>query len=188
MKKLNNIAFLHGLLLVAGGFVLLMGLTMETAQAPDMMESPALSATPPPAVGAAEQGARVVSGCEIIQTMAFSRCGHSVTRRVYAPETLIGADFAGTQAYYDLWQIESFSPERVEMRRELALFCPIHTVAGVNEAGEVVLSRNMYGDGMAVVKETGVALDSLPDGTQAELLLGRGFDSVSDAEAWLRKH
>ena len=157
MKKLKNPGILHGLLLTACAAALTVGLMTETAKAPEM-SPPALTATPPVSIGAAEQKAKVASGCEVIQTMAFTRCGHSVTRRVLAPEALTGADFAASQDYYNLWQLESFSPERLEMRREIPLFCPIHTVVGVNEAGDVVLTRNMYGDGMAVVRDTGRTL------------------------------
>lgn len=185
--RIKSAGFLHGTLLTACAAALAVGLMMETARAPET-ESPALIASPPPAIGAAEQSAKIAAGCEIIQTMAFTRCGHSVTRRVEAPDALIGKDFTAAQDYYGLWQIESFAPEHLDMQREVPLFCPIHTVAGVNEAGEVVLSRNMYGDGMAVTKDTGRALDAFSSETQEALLLGLGFDSEQDAEAWLLEH
>ncbi|MBR3018417.1 MAG: hypothetical protein IKH57_15295 [Clostridia bacterium] len=187
IKSLKNAGFLHAALLTAGAVILILGLTTETAKAPEG-NSPALSASPPPAAKASEQGVLVEPGCEIIQTMAFSRCGHSVTRRVTAPETVIGKDFEAVQHYYDLWQIESYAPERIDMRREIPLFCPIHTVAGVNDAGCVVLSRNVYGDGMAVFKDTGKALEDFSQEAREELLLGLGFDSETEAEAWLREH
>ena len=185
--KIKSPGFLHSALLTACGLALAVGLMTETARAPEL-ETPALTASPPPAVGAAEQGAKLATGCEIIQTMAFARCGHSVTRRVEAPDALAGKDFSAAQDYYSLWQIESFAPERVEMRREIPLFCPIHTVAGVNEAGDVVLSRNMYGDGMAVVKDTGRALEDFSTEAREALLLGIGFDTEQDAASWLREH
>ena len=187
MKKLKNPGILHGLLLTACAAALTVGLMTETANAPEM-NPPGLSVPPPVSIGAAEQKARIAAGCEVIQTMAFTRCGHSVTRRVLAPDTLMGADFPTAQAYYDLWQVESFSPDRLEMRRELALFCPIHTVVGVNEAGDVVLMRNMYGDGMAVVQDTGRTLDSFDADTREELLPGIGFESEEASLVWLREH
>ena len=187
IKQIKSAGFLHGALLTLGAAALVLGLMTESAKAPET-DIPALTVTPPPAVGAAEQGAKIAPGCEIIQTMAFSRCAHSVTRRVQAPEALTGADFSTAQNYYDLWQIETFTPEHIDMRREIPLFCPIHTVAGVDEAGSVVLSRNMYGDGMAVTKETGKALASFDEDTQEALMLGLGFDSEAEAEAWLREH
>ena len=172
---------LHSVLLIACAAALAVGLLTETAQAPE-------TAAPPPAVGVSDRGPGIAAGCEIIQTMAFTRCGHSVTRRTEAPGALIGRGFADAQDYYGVWQLESFSPERIDMRREIPLFCPIHTVAGVNEAGEAVLSRNVYGDGMAVTKDTGRALDSFSPEDREALLSGVGFDSEQAAEAWLREH
>ena len=187
MKKLKNPGVLHGLLLTACAVALAFGLMTETAEAPETAPK-ILNVSPPASVGAAEQKAKVAPGCEIIQTMAFTRCGHSVTRRVLAPDALTGADFAAVQDYYELWQLESFSPDRLEMRREIPLFCPIHTVVGVNEAGDAVLMRNMYGDGMAVVKDTARTLDGFDPDMREELLCGIGFDTEQQAEAWLREH
>ena len=187
MKKLKNPGVLHGLLLTACAVALAFGLMTETAEAPETTPK-ILNVSPPASVGAAEQKAKVAPGCEIIQTMAFTRCGHSVTRRVLAPDALTGADFAAVQDYYELWQLESFSPDRLEMRREIPLFCPIHTVVGVNEAGDAVLMRNMYGDGMAVVKDTARTLDGFDPDMREELLRGIGFDTEQQAEAWLQEH
>ncbi len=187
MKKMKNSGVLHGAVLAACALFLMLGLLTDSAQAPETNE-PALELTPPPAALTAEQGERIAASCEIIQTMGFSRCGHSVTRRVSPPAALIGADFAAAQAYYDLWQLDSFSGEQVTMSREIPLFCPIHTVAGVNEAGEVVLSRNMYGDGMAVVKACDRELEDFSPEDQEALALGLGFDTQEAAEAWLREH
>ena len=64
----------------------------------------------------------------------------------------------------------------------------MHQVAGVNEAGEVVLSENQYGDGMAVVAETQWRLDDFPEDMQQALLLGKGFDSRDAALDWLAAH
>ncbi len=137
---------------------------------------------------AAESGGRILQGCQVIQTMGFSRCGHSVTRRVAAPGAVIGADFGEAQAYYSLWQIEGFSPEQVTMSREIDLFCPMHAVLSVNEAGQIVLTHNVYGDGMAVDQEYGRSIGDFDQETQDHLLLGLGFDTREEAEAWLAAH
>ena len=151
---------------------------METAQT-----TPAV-----PVRDAANAGERLSANSELTQTMCFSRCGHSVTRRIHPPEALAGADFSAVQAYYALWQIEDFSAAAVSMRREIPLYCPMHQVAGVNEAGEVVLSENQYGDGMAVVAETQWRLDDFPEDMRQALLLGKGFDSRDAALDWLAAH
>ena len=137
------------------------------------------------AESASEEGVSVRSGCEIIQTMGFARCGHSVTRRVAAPSGVIGANFGDAQAYYSLWHIESFSPDQIAMTREIDLYCPMHAVLSVNEAGEIVLTHNVYGDGMAVDRTFNKSIGDFDEETQRKLLLGIGFDSREEAEAWL---
>ena len=140
------------------------------------------------AESAAEAGGRVEKGCEIIQTMGFSRCGHSVSRRVEAPAGVVGADFAGACAYYDAWRIQSFASDRIVMDREIDLFCPMHHVLAVNEAGEIVLIHNVYGDGMAVEKTFAALIGDFADADRDRLLPGLGFDTAEEAESWLAAH
>lgn len=140
------------------------------------------------AQSAADTGGSVEQNCEIIQTMGFSRCGHSVTRRIHPPEQLIGKDFAAAKQYYELWQVESFSQTRMEMKREIDLFCPMHVVLCANVAGEIVISRNIYGDGMAVEKTFDRNLSDFQEEIQDQLMQGMGFEEEADAIAWLNTH
>lgn len=160
------------------------GLMMTEAKAPVMEEEKSLS----PAREAAEGGVQLSKESEILQTMGFSRCGHSVTRRITAPGNLAGADFASVQQYYDLWQIEHFEERQVMMKREIPLFCPMHRVLTVNEAGQVVLTHNQYGDGMAVLKVYDRFFSEFDASRQDALVLGMGFESQEEAEAWLASH
>ena len=130
----------------------------------------------------------VKEGCFLLQTMAFSRCGHSVSRRIALPGELIGSGLKEMQDHYSLWQIDEMREDQVTMKREIALFCPMHKVLMADEAGQIVLAENRYGDGMAVIKgyERSVGQFALED--QDALLLGMGFDSGEDAEAWLLAH
>ncbi len=155
------------------------------AQAP--VQEKAEELPTPPAASVAGDGQRMDGNCQIIQTMAFSRCGHSVTRRVFAPEALAGADFSAALTYYEAWNILDFSPENVTMRREIDLYCPMHAVLSVNEAGEAVLTRNVYGDGMAVEKTYALTLSDFTTEDRQALLRGIGFDSKEEAEAWLEQ-
>ena len=141
----------------------------------------------PPAASVAGEGQKIEKDCQIIQTMAFSRCGHSVTRRVSAPDSLVGEDFEKALEYYDAWSVESFSTENVTMRREIDLFCPMHAVLSVNDAGEAVLTKNVYGDGMAVEKTYALTLSDFETEDKQALLRGIGFDSREEAEAWLEE-
>lgn len=168
--------------MTAALLIITVALTARQGREP---EEPVPQDTFPPAASETKAEGKIGKSCQVIQTMAFSRCGHSVTRRVAAPEALWGADFAAARQYYDVWQIESYAPDQITLQREIALFCPMHAVLGVNDAGEAVLCRNVYGDGMAVSKSYGVTLDALDEGDREALLLGLGFDSEEEADAWL---
>ena len=74
------------------------------------------------------------------------------------------------------------------MSREIPLYCPMHEVLSVSDAGEIVLSRNVYGDGMAATREYHRLLSEFDEEVQAALLLGMGFDSREEAERWLAAH
>ena len=157
----------------------------RNAQAP--VQEKAEELPTPPAASVAGDGQRLEKDCQIIQTMAFSRCGHSVTRRVSVPDALAGADFNAAREYYEVWSIESFSPDNVTMRREIDLYCPMHEVLSINEAGETVLTHNVYGDGMAVEKTYSLTLTDFEPEDRQELLRGIGFDRREEAEAWLEE-
>ena len=131
------------------------------------------------------QEEKVRSGCVIIQEMRFQRCGHSVARRIEAPKELAGKMFSEVKARYEEWQIEDFSPGSISMSREVMLFCPMHLVLTVNDAGEAVLTKNEYGDGMAIQKTFDRRLDDLSEEKKEKLLTGIAFDSEAEAEAWL---
>ena len=161
------------------------GMMVTDAKAPVDRGTALVEATQAPVQNVLENEKKVEAGCEVTQTMGFTRCGHSVTRRITAPERVIGMDFSAFQEYYDLWQIESFSSTRVAMSREISLFCPMHQVLTVNEAGDVVLSQNQYGDGMAVLRTYPISLSQFDEETQEALRLGLGFDSEEEAAAWL---
>ena len=74
------------------------------------------------------------------------------------------------------------------MQREIDLFCPMHKVLMVNEAGEIMLCQNQYGDGMAVLTTYEKTLKNFDEETGEALRRGLGFDSREDAEQWLQSH
>ena len=183
MKKPKGSAVFRLVWITAAAIAAALLLLPRAAQAP--VNEKAEELPTPPAASAAGEGQRMAEDCRIIQTMAFSRCGHSVTRRVSAPDALTGADFSAAREYYDVWSIDSFSPGNVTMHREIDLYCPMHAVLSVNEAGEAVLTSNVYGDGMAVEKTYTLTLTDFGLEDRQALLRGIGFDSRAEAEGWL---
>lgn len=127
---------------------------------------------------------RLAEKATVSQTMHFQRCGHAVERRINIPETLVGANFEDVSAYYDLWLIQSMTGDSLVMERYIDLYCPAHVVLSMDEAGQVVLAENRYGDGMAILKI--VNTTPTDDETRKMLIAGMGFENEKEAMQWLK--
>ena len=169
-------ALLFGML--TAGVLLLSG--MEKAQAPVEKGEDAQTAEE-----AAEEKVKLLPGASVIQTMRFLRCGHSVTRRTEAGARNEGLAFGEMREKYADWELRDFSGASVTMEKELDLFCPLHYVLTAGDSGEIVLSVNRYGDGMAVEKTYDTVLNQVSEEKREQIIYGIGFDSPEEAEAWL---
>jgi len=179
----NRQVLLGAITLVAAAVLLIIGLYPRDAVAPD------LSNTAPPESAADAAGTqpsvRVEAGCELVQLMKYSRCGHDVTRRTPLPQELVGKTLKEVEAAYDGWQVTEFLPKRVTMARLLTLYCADHVVLMPDEKGILAVYENKYGDAMAFVQSLQTSLDALPESVQEEVRLGKGFDTLKDLEQWL---
>ena len=124
-------------------------------------------------------------GSEVYQTLTYTRCSHTVTRRVTAPVELHGKTLDETAALYPEWRITEFSPAMVKMERQPDLFCPDHRVVMPDGAGYLCVYENKYGEAMALIRELGIPLSSLPAAAQEEAQHGIGFSTAEEMEMWL---
>ena len=167
--KKNTAALLVGvavLLLLAGGFLLMQG---EQAEEPSYQVSMA-------------DAVRVKDGAELMQTLTYTRCAHTVTRRVTAPVELYGKTLEEVAPLYPAWQITEFSSSEVQMSQRPDLFCPAHLTS---PEGKLCVYRNKYGDALAVEKELGTELSALPAAVREEVAEGIGFDTDEELSGWL---
>ncbi len=126
-----------------------------------------------------------VQGCQLIQHMTFTPCGHELTRRQALPAELVGKGREAITAAYDLWRVTSFGAAEVVMEQSVQLYCPDHMVLMADEGGMLCIFQNRYGDALGLVRETDVALNELPEAVQTELRQGKGFPTVEAVEQWL---
>lgn len=129
--------------------------------------------------------AAVEEGCELLQTIRYTRCEHTVNRRMAAPVELYGKTMEEAAALYADWQLTAFSPKEIVMEQELPLFCPEHTVLLPDGAGYVCVFENRYGDAMALVKQLSIEVKNLPAAAREEVEMGKGFSSPEELDAWL---
>ena len=172
MQK-NTAALVLGaavLLLLIGGFLLMQGSNSEEV--------------PSQQVGGAD-AVRVRDGAELMQTLTYTRCTHTVTRRVTAPVEVYGKTLEEVQPLYPEWQITEFSASEVCMSQRPDLFCPAHLVLMTGPEGKLCVYRNKYGDALALEKELTTEASALPAAVQEELAVGIGFISDEELSGWL---
>lgn len=128
---------------------------------------------------------KVEAGCQLIQTLRYTPCGHQIVRRLEGPQELIGKNREDVEAVYDQWRITAFAAGEIEMAQELAIHCPRHVVLMPDTGGVLGIFENKYGDALAFVRSVDTELSSLPEAVQEELRPGKGFDSVNELEQWL---
>ncbi len=141
-------------------------------------------ATPVQETGASD-AVRVSDTAELLQTLTYSRCEHTVTRRLTAPVELYGLTLEEVTPLYPEWQITQFGAEEIHMTQRPELFCPDHLVLMADGAGRLCIFRNKYGDALALEKELDSELSSFPAAVQEELSLGMGFSTAEELSAWL---
>ena len=161
--------------------------TLAMLIAAAVLLTPSTAATEPPASEAVDSADAVTlaEGCELMQLMSYTRCDHSVTRRVTAPVEIYGKTLAEVEAMYPEWRITEFAATLIRMEQQLQLFCPDHMVLMPDSAGTLCVFENKYGDALALVSELGVALRDLPAAAQEEVAPGLGFDTPEELEQWL---
>ncbi len=128
---------------------------------------------------------RVAEGCELLQTLSYTRCEHTVTRRVTAPAELYGKTLAEVEPLYEEWQITEFAPKEIKMSQQPDIYCPEHMVLMPNETGVLCVFQNKYGDALALVEELETELSALPASMQEEARRGLGFATLAELEQWL---
>lgn len=138
-----------------------------------------------PAREASADDVTLADGCELLQTLTYTRCEHAVTRRVTAPVELHGKNLQEVSALYPEWQVTEFSPALVKMEQQPDLFCPDHMVVMPSGAGVLCVFENKYGDALALVRELDVEVSALPAAVQEEVERGIGFSTAEELEMWL---
>ena len=171
----STVALLAGaavLLLLVVGTVVLSRRGTQNGQVPLMQ------------VGGAEV-VRVADGAELMQTLTYTRCTHTVTRRVTAPVEIYGKTLEEVQPLYPEWQITGFSATEVAMARKPDLFCPDHLVLMTGADGRLCVYRIRYGEALALEKQLESEAASLPAAAQEELAEGIGFSTEEALAGWL---
>ena len=124
-------------------------------------------------------------GADVVQTLVYSRCSHTVVRRFAAPTEAYGQTKDGLESLYPEWQLTELASKQLKMEKTLQLYCPDHMVLMPDEAGMLCVFQNKYGEAMALVRELGIPVKQLPAAAQEEVEMGLGFANPEDMDLWL---
>lgn len=166
------------LIFSAAVLLLLVGAALGTVASRRVEPAPAKEA-------GASDAVRVSETAELLQTLTYSRCEHTVTRRLTAPVELYGLTLEEVTPLYPEWQITQFGAEEIHMTQRPDLYCPDHLVLMADGTGRLCIFRNKYGDALALEKELESQLSSFPAAVQEELTFGIGFSTAEELSAWL---
>lgn len=150
-----------------------------------LLLTPSSAADDMPSAEAQADAVTPQEGCELLQTLSYTRCGHTVVRRLTAPVEIYGQPLDGVQAMYPAWRITEFGAKQIKMEQHLQMYCPDHMVLMPDGAGMLCVFENKYGDALALVKELNIPLKSLPAAAQEDVEPGLGFSTPEELEMWL---
>lgn len=148
-------------------------------------QSTAPGELPPAQAADSAVGSVLSEGGELLQTLTYTRCAHSVTRRVPAPVELYGKTRQEVEALYPEWRVTEFSDKLVRMEQQPDLFCPDHIVVMPDGAGMLCVFENRYGDALMLTRELEIDCKTLPAAIREELEGGMGFSTAEELERWL---
>ena len=163
------------------GAAAMLALAVGAFLIPTEAEAPAEA----PAREASAADVRLETDSELLQTLTYTRCEHTVTRRVTAPTELHGKTLQEVSALYPEWKVTEFSPALVRMEQKPDMFCPDHMVVMPGGAGYLCVFENRYGDALALVRELEVEVAALPAAVQEEGARGIGFATAEELDLWL---
>lgn len=165
--------------------ILLCFLALTAALALCLLPRSAADEAEPSSPADAVNEVRLSDRSELIQTFTYTRCEHSLKRRLTAPVELYGKNLREVEALYPEWRITAFSAAEVSMEKQPDLFCPDHLVLMPNAAGILCVFENKYGDALLLVRELELPLDALPAAAREEAEQGLGFSTREELEMWL---
>lgn len=131
----------------------------------------------------------VAAGATFVWTVDYQLCGCRVTDTTVAAAGVVGLTRQTLATELRDWEITSFRPDRVELRRtEAAVMCPKHAKRTLKlEQGRIVVYAGWSGDGVRLIPvETTKYGEADLTAAEAEVLrVGRLFGSEQEVVRYL---
>ena len=138
-----------------------------------------------PQVSGVDEQRLIERGCVLHQTLHYTVCGHSVERKLDAPDTVLGMSCELFEQAMADYRITSFASKRIEMTCAMDMACPAHWVICADADGVLGIYRNLYGEEMLCLRKLNAGVSAAPESDWTQLRRGMCFDSAQEAEAYL---
>lgn len=137
----------------------------------------------------ADLSERTQQSAYLHRTMTYLPCGHSVQRREPLPSALVGLSRAALEGEIERVlpgaAITGYSAQEVDVAMDISMPCPLHWMLDIGEDGCLRVMKNLTGEAMETVRNTGIAQVLLPEEIRRQLLEGMMFDDVQALEGYL---
>lgn len=121
----------------------------------------------------------------LIFEMNFQLCGHSkIKRSVSASDDEVNLTEEGIKLKYQDWQLISFDPEKVVLRKVMNTHCPDHFIIGVKGESIAVYKYNIDGQ-KTLVNETDIQISTLTPEDQEIVKSGIVADTEDELQGVL---
>ena len=150
-------------------------------------DEPRLRAEPEPSEAVAAEGdnVRVSESAVVRWEYDYEMCSHTIVVETPVDDDMAGLTFSQFQQAYPDVRIISFDADEVVLRRTFACYCPDHYMLKEYK-GELAILRTEEGsDEQRVYRLIHLDFSSIEAGERAVLSVGRVFDSIDDAEAYI---
>ncbi|MCR4430786.1 MAG: BofC C-terminal domain-containing protein [Tepidanaerobacteraceae bacterium] len=111
-------------------------------------------------------------GAKMIYITYYSGCGHENREEKTAEERFAGFTKKQLEKEVEGWEIESFTPDEVVLKKQIDGICGDHYYIGLND-GYVTLFRGLPGVQSEVVEKTDILADTLRE--EDRTMLERGI-------------
>ncbi len=98
------------------------------------------------AVNTASAEITVSPNSEVIMTQKFNKCGHTVTKREEAPREIVNLNREKVQEYFEGWNIDKFTPNEIEISKEVSGICGEHYVLRESDGYISISTKNDIGE------------------------------------------
>lgn len=117
------------------------------------------------------QEIKLKPGAKMIYVTFYSGCGHETREEKTAEDRFTGFTKKQLEKELEDWEIESFTPDEVILKKQVDGICGDHYYIGLSD-GYVTLFRGLPGERSEVVEKTEILADTLREEDRAMLEKG----------------